>query len=631
MPQNPQVTFQPTKKEMATIKFLLEKFDYCLRLRNKRYAIIGNRTPKQYWDEQEKRFTCYAPPKDVGEDEWQANVVMGLTRNAVLNQVAKTGMQVPKTRIQDWTQNGFMSTERSRIWENLQKWNLRRQNADFLQQFVSLGHYVRGNSCVYTGFEDKETEVDLIDELDFETGELNYTPSKISAWGPKRQIVPLDEIYFPNFYKNNLKLQPFVVWARIEDYDSWKSTHEGYKNFKKVKPGIWAVPAIDDPFFKPRTALGENHVYVMRFYGNPREGGEDRFIEMANGVPMTDDCLPFNHKYPPFGWSLNEPLIDNFMLGCGVPFKMMDQQDAGDSQMNMLLDKSALSIQKPVMTDDPDVRVENFLYPGGIMKFTKGSQYDLAPIEGVTQSEFNFLQMTIQQAKEFSGTYGGGEQATPRGGGVTARQAMMAEEEAKRGLMLSMTNLEMLERDLTILEIQNLKQFLPGADKMLEAEEVPLFNGRRGRFVAILAKNMQQALKLEQEQKLTMMEVAGEDSGVPTEAVALTPDWFDESDRLEAECVTQSSYQNNSVLEQAMSDERLLSLVNLKPLIPSLNVEEILRDNMEKHGEDTTKFLSGQQMPEETPQGEQSPVPGGDLTNQASGVQSLGALMGTPS
>lgn len=616
-------TWVPSAKDLKTIKHLLGKFDYCDKLRRKKFPIIGDRTPKQYWEEQEKRFTCFAPPKDVTEDDWQANVVMGITRNAVLSQVSKTGMRVPEAHVQDWTKNGFMDTERSRIWQNAYRWSLRRENADWLQQFVSLGNYVRGNACLYEGFEDRETEVEIVDETDFETGEIKTKKEKVSSWGPRRQIVPLDEIYYPNFFKNSLKQQTYVIWSRLEDYDSLKAECGGYKNWEKVKPGIWNAPDTEDPVFRPRTLMGKNHVQVIRYYGNPWEGGEDRFILMANGVPLVDQPLPFNHKRPPFGWTLNEPFSDSFMLGCGVPYKMMDQQDSADSLMNMGLDKNALSMQKPVMTDDPDVRVDNFLTPGGIMKFTKGSSYQLAPIEGVTSGEYNFMQLVIGQAKEFSGAYGGSAGATPKGGKITARQAMMMEEEVRRQLAISMTNLEDLERDICILRLHNLKQFLPGSGKRIEAQDAKLHDGKRGRFVAILAKNMAQAQKMENDNELSLLEIAGQQGGTPTEAVAIAPDWFDETDRLEAECVSDSAYQKNTTLEQAVADQRMAQLIQLKPLIPSLNIEELVRENMEKHGEDVSKLLSAQPQ-----QGPPQPGQPGQPGQGGQGAPALASQMG---
>ena len=640
-------TWVPTLKEVKTMKHVLSKFDYCLKLRNKKYPILGDRTPAMYWTESEKRFTCFAPPKDITEEDWQANVVMGLTRNAVLSQVSKTGLKVPMAHVQDWTKNGFMDTERSRIWQNVYKWSLRREDADTMQQFVALGNYVRGNACLYEGFEDRETEVEIVEETDFETGEVKTKKEKISAWGPRRQVVPLTEVYYPNFFKNNLKTQSYVVWARSEDYDSLKAECEGYKNWKKVKPSIWNVPAIDDPFFKPRTLLGSKHVFVIRYYGNPHEGGEDRFILLANGVPLIDQPLPFNHKRPPFAWALNEPFTDAFMLGCSVPFKMMDQQDSSDSLMNMGLDKNALSMQKPVMTDDPDVRVDNFLTPGAIMKFSKGSTYQMAPIEGVTSGEFNFMNMVVNQAKEFSGAYGGAASATSKGGKITARQAMMQEEEVKRQLGISMKNLEAQERDICILRLQNLKQFLPGSGKRIEAQDAALstdfHGGKRGRFVAILAKNAADAQKMENDAELSMLEIAGQKQGIPTEAVAITPDWFDETDRLEASVISDSSYQDNTTLEQAVADQRMQMLIQMKQFVPSINVEEILRENMETHGEDTSKFLSAQ--PPAPPPGQGGPggpgsPPGGPpqgaggqggapaLSSQIGGNQSLNSLLG---
>jgi hypothetical protein len=637
MTENPAV-FQPSKKDLETIKYVLESFDYCKRLREKKYPLIGNRTPKQYWDECEKRFVAYAPPKDVTEDDWQANVVMGITRNAVLSQIAKSGLRVPETQIQDWTKDGFMDTERSRIWQNMYRWSLRRENADWMQQFVSLGCYVRGNACLFEGFDDKEVEVEIVEDTDQDTGELKTRTDKVSTWGPRRQIVPLDEIYFPNYFKNELKRQTYVIWARTEDYDSLKVECEGYKNWKKVKPGIWNVPAINDPFFKPRTVMGKRHVFVIRVYGNPWEGGEDRFCMMANGVPLVDGPLPFNHKRPPFSWGMNEPFSDAFMLGCSVPFKIMDQQDTGDAFMNMMIDKNTLSLQKPVMTDDPDARIDNFIYPGSIMRFTKGSTWTVAPIEGVTAGEANFLQTVITQAKEFSGAFGGGTAATSKGGKVSARQAIMQEEEVKRQLGISMSNLEALERDICILRLQNLQQFLPGSGQRIEAEGVKLRDGKRGRFVAVLAKNMREAMRMEKvEHKLSQIEMAGQISESPTEAVAIAPDWFDMTDRLEAQCVSESSYRRNSSLDQSVADERMQILVAMKPLIPTLDAEEVVRANMEKHGEDAERFMSAKPQQPQMPPGQEGAA-GGPAANsfmsqmaQTGQEKSLNAAMGTSS
>jgi hypothetical protein len=327
------------------------------------------------------------------------------------------------------------------------------------------------------------------------------------------------------------------------------------------------------------------------------------------------------------------------MLGCGVPFKMMDQQDSADAAMNMAQDKNTLSMQKPVMTDDPDARIDNFIYPGAVLKFTKGSQWQVAPIEGVTTGEFNFLQLAIQQAKEFSGAFGGAAAASARGGKVSARQAVMMEDEVKRQLSLSMTNLESLERDLCVLRMHNLKQFAPGSGQRIEAQGTDLSNKKKGRFVMVLAKNIKEAVRMESiDHELTNIELAGEANGLQTEAVAIAPEWFDQTDRLEVECVAESAYLRNSTLEQAVADDRMKLMIGLKPLIPSLNVEEIIRSNMDKHGEDTRRFLSAQPPPQ-SPQPGQPVQPsqperppskkGADITTQVAGNQGLSQMLGT--
>lgn len=622
-------TYVPTDGERKTIREVLSSFDEMRKVRERPLKLLGDRTMKRYWDEQEKRAVAYCPLKDIDSEDWKSNVVLGLTRNAILNQMGKTGLRVPECRIQSLSRLGFVDDERSRIWQNAYRWSLRRENADYLQQYVSLGLYVRGNACLYEGFEDTETELEMVDSWDESTGEVRTSKGKVTHWGPRRRIVPLDEIYYPNVYLNNLKEQSEVIWSRIEDYESLRPEFGKYANWKHVRPGTWSLAYVNDPFFRPRENLRrDNQVHVLRRYGNPHRGGKDRMTVMVGGVPLYDKPLPFNHKRPPFSWTLNEPFSDSFMLGCGVPFKMLDQQDMADGVMNSAMDKNLLAMNRPVMTDDPDVRISNMVRTGDIMRFTPGSKWEIAPLEGVTSSEFNFLQLVVQQAKEFSGAFGGGNAMTANGGKVTARQAVMLEDEVKRGLSVSMTNLENLERDLCVMRLSNLRQHLPGSGRTVLADESDLSEGRKGRFVMFLAKDMREALRMEAEEgRLSAVEVAGEKAGQPTEAVALSPEWFDYGDELEASCQAESAYSRNSTLELALSDERLAMLVNIKAVVPELDVAELLKDNMRKHGEDSEKYLSAPQASPVPPAGA---MPTPEMAAQlGQGKMGAGQLIGT--
>jgi hypothetical protein len=222
--------------------------------------------------------------------------------------------------------------------------------------------------------------------------------------------------------------------------------------------------------------------------------------------------------------------------------------------------------------------------------------------------------------------------ATAKGGRVTARQAIMLEEEVKSQVGISMSNLEHLERDICILRLHNLRQTLSGSGETLTVDDVDLEGGRRGRFVMYLAESMSDAIRMESEEgKLSTIERAGEDAGIQTEAVAVAPDWLELDDRLEAECVPESSYQRNSTLEQAVADERLMMFANMKPIVPSINMEELVRANMDRHGEDTSRFMSeqaAQQMPMVPGQEMQSP----ELASQIGALQmnkSAGKMTGT--
>lgn len=632
--------FVPTPAQEALIKLVFEDLKDMQKARDRKYRLLGDRSPQRYWDEQEKRFTTYIPPKDVTEDDWQANVVMGLTRNAVLSQVSKTGMRVPEVHFKTFGEDGYVDDVRSRIYDNAYKWANVRINADLIQQYVSIGTFVRGNSCVYLGFEEKQIDVELVTDVD-ERGKAVTKKQVEERWGPTRQIVPLNEILFPNYFANDIQEQPKVIWKQTVPYATAKAEFGHLPNWKYVVPGKYTVGVVNDPFFYSRSQLHGKHVDIVRHYGNPWAGGDDRLIVMVQNVPMYDMPLPFNHKRLPFAWGKNSLFTDKFMLGMGVPFMMMDAQDIADANWNMALDKNTLSMQKPIMTDDPDPTVRTYLSPGAIMQFTRGSTWQTAPIEGVTSGEFNLLQESMRQAKEFSTAFGGAMSQTARGGKITAKQAAMIEEETKRLLGIPMSNLESLERDAAIQIINNFIQFATGSGRSIDIGDAKIHDGRRGRFVAFFSESLKKAQALETDalRTLSAIELAGEQAGQPTEAVAIAPDWFDLCDRIEASAIGESAYNASKSLEQAMASE---DYAMLRP-DPLIDGEELLRITLKKKGLDPDKLITKQapqaqdqqqqgQQQGQQPGGQGPPQPGvGPLAAQLSGSaqpKSLSAMTG---
>lgn len=620
--------FKPTRKDQRLLRSIYQdKADFD-EVRNKQYTLLGSRTPQQYWTEQEKRFVSFAPPKDLTEDDWQANIVMGITRNAVLAQVSKTGTRVPECRINCYSKDGFIDTERSRIYQNSYRWSLRREGADKLQQYISLGNYIRGNVAVYEGFENKTIKVDIITDYDPDKDEVETEEKEERRWGPKRQVVPLQELYYPSMFVNDIQDQHTVIWEQFVDYEVLEAEYGHLPRWKYVPKGNYMADTGQGSFFQSKFQMGRNMVHVLRRYGNVWKGGKDRHEVVAGGIPLVDMPLPFNHKKLPFAWGKNNPFTDKFMLGMGVPYMAMDHQDIADAISNSLLDKNTLHTLRPIMTDDPDPSARTYLSPGGLLQFTKGSTYMPAPLEGVSSSEMQMMMTAIQQAKEFSGAYGGGTSASPQGGSVTARQAVMHEEETKRLLGISMTNLEYVERDIATMRLPNLMQFAPGADMKIEASDVQLHNGAKGRFIAYFTKTLKEAVDLEAvDYKLSQAEIAGFDAGVPTEAVAISPDWFDMNDRIEAECVPESSYNQSKALEAAMANE---DYVMLQPN-PLINQEELLRDLLKTKNKDPEKLMmkaSSQLPPMPQGEGQESAGAVNSQLSPANPMESLNSLVG---
>lgn len=603
--------YAPKGRELDVKKRTEKDFEEMLKVRRRRYRQLGDRTPQQYWNESEKRFLSYAPPKDITEEDWNANFVMALTRNAVMSQVAKVGSKIPEARFRAVMRDGITEDVDSLLLQNYYRYANRRERADQLQVFNALGAFVRGNSCWFEGWEDFEGTAKIISDIDFETGDVKFKEEKVRRFGPKRTLVPVHEIFYKNIYCNDLRANPKVVRRVIMTKDQFKTLFGKNRNYKYVRPGMpLSANAGEEPFFKPSTNLGTDLIEVRYEFNSVLQGGVDEYVVWANGVILIDTPMPFNHKLVPLAWCITEPMMDEFLIGLSTPFKVMAQQDSGDGFWNAILDRETLYVNRPIMTtaDDPDLKT--YLAPNAVIPFPSkngdGTQPTIQayPIEGVTSSDLALFERIVQQGKEDSGAYGGATASTPRGGKIAARQAQMMEEEAKRLLGTPMSALEGQERDLAAMRAMNMVQFTKGHGDRIDIEEALLSDGRRGRMVVHFPPmNSQGAESVKP--TLDAEELAGEKSGEPTEAIAVPSDWYDMVDRVEAMTETASSYASSRAVESQVFNEKMMTHAKIPELSKLTDWAEVNRESWKKDGYDPEKFTA-----KTTPQ--QTPIEGGD-------------------
>jgi hypothetical protein len=647
--------YQPLGAELELKRRVEKDFEEMLAVRRRKYRQLGNKTLQQYWDESTKRFLSYQPPKDVTEDEWQANMVMGLTRNAVLNQISKIGTRIPEAHFKTVLKGGISEDMDSLLVQNYYRYSLRRERADRLQPFNALGAFMRGNSCWFEGWEDFEGEAKIITDIDFETGDVKFELQDVKRYGPQRKAVPVNEVFYKNIYVNDLRDNNKVVRRVFMSKDKFKTLFGKNKNYKYVRPGNPSpASGAEDPFFKPSANLGKMLVEVRYEYNSIWYGGPDQYVVWANGVILIDTPMPFNHKHVPLVWCVTEPMDDEFLIGMSTPWKVMNEQDSGDGFFNSMLDRQTLYINRPMITtaEDPDTRT--YLQPNGVIpmpnKNSDGTPATVTtyPIEGVSNADMAVFTQLVQMGRENSGAYGGAGAQSPRGGKVSALQARLMEEEAKRLLGIPMASVEFQERDLAALRAMNFLQFTRGHGDKIEIEDALLSDGRRGKVIVHFPGSKDEAERLKPE--LNTEELAGEKAGEPTEAIIAPTDWYDMVDRVEAKVETESSYMSNRTLDSALFTEKMATMAKIPPLSERVEWDEIARESFKKDGLDPEKFMAKHPVTPQTeegqpggpgamrPQGQQAapgqpPAPGvGQLTKQAlptPPAPGLGAIMGT--
>jgi hypothetical protein len=220
---------------------------------------------------------------------------------------------------------------------------------------------------------------------------------------------------------------------------------------------------------------------------------------------------------------------------------------------------------------------------------------------GPDASSFNMLQTALKFAGENSGqVMGGGPAQTSRGGKVTARQAMMQEEQSRQLLGLNAKMLEKLERDCTELRCKNILQFYTLPDKVeaitgakpdeyqtlfsrvFRVDDTKLSDGTYGTTVLRMADEN----KMPTEHELEVEEEVAALQGQNVEIFAFTPDYIRNID-FDVQTVSESTYMQSKSLKQALGGEFYqLMLAN-----PLANQEENLRELVDLYDKDPDKFI----------------------------------------
>ena len=599
------VHFNPTDKDTDAINLVLKDFIKGRSITQKSYAQFNGRNLYDCIDDWTKRWNGYIPEASPLLDSTQSQIFLNYTRNAIISYLVKVALGMPSPKI--IAVNKKLNTTNRKFAEvltDMNQYSLNAENGEARFFESALEVTTKGTVIKYEGYSKQEEEIDVPETFDAVTGELRTKKEKKVIYDDcYQEIVPIEDFYISNPYQPDVQKQPFVIWRRLTTIEEARTEFGHYKNFEYVRAGQHTVTADPTTFYRNSiaTELGNDQVEILRYYNRTKQ----KHIILINGVPVYIGAIPFKDGKYPFAKGIYEPAGNDFFWGLGFPNKIQGEQDLKNMFFNMAVDKATGALLPYGLTSDLDDIIEDeVLAPNKIRKVGDINKWKIDVLPGLSSSDVQMIQLIDKNIGENSGS-GTGPTSSPRGGKLAARQILLQQQETMQKLGFSMNFLEDFERDRTELRVHHILQFysIPKMSKITGEDgktlnqlvyrdvvltNVPLEDGKIGNKVIKLVGKQDEAGRKKLEEELSVVEATGDETGTPTEALAIEVDTFYDYN-FGVQIVKNSSYEKNQALDQSSRMEFANWRLGLAQVAP-VNAPELVKWVEESYDVDSNRF-----------------------------------------
>ena len=629
-----------TPEQQDEIAFITEKMNVMYQYQQQARGEFNERTLKQYEDDNQKRINSYIEPRGEDLDSWQTRGFEGITREKMFAFVSKVAMNRPKYKFKATRDDGFIDKSISEAVEDFHTYTWNYEDPTSVEFFFDSWSTAGSGTCiVWEGVEQIEEEVEEIESYNIVTGELKTSKPKTikSDINCKRRRVPLTNFFIWDWHQTNIQRQTYVAETQTLTMSDFKRTYGNYKNADKVQSTQETREMFGDSFFMQAwEGTSEDKVHVTHFYS--QENGKKRYRIVANGVLIL--ATPFARKDGklPFARYIFKPFADSsFFYGKALPDEIAGDQDLYNAFKNMMLDRSILYIQRPMVGNGSEEVDDLVLRPHGIVNY-KGDlkPLDLAP---PTSNDIEILEYLRGAANRQTSDV---QQSGQTGKGVTAREIVIADENARKLAGVARLFLEAGDLQATKLRIGNIFQFYfepTRIEEVLEGEvgkmiyrtitleNAQLSDKKQGTKIIELAGTREE---LPSREELDIQEEMAHMSGFEMEKIAFNASYLKRFE-VDLSVLTESSYEQSRSLELAMYNEYQLLVAKLYPQKFQQYQDVFFRELNDIYDKDSSQF-EGQpeQQPTPTQQAMTQEAGAGEITNQIANpeMNSLAKLTG---
>ena len=586
-------------------------YDYYSTMRetmNQPYRYFNNRTMVQYIDDSTERFNGYLPPR-TDKYDWQSHVFSNATRNKTMALFAKIGLQAPDVKLLSTDTKNKISKRASSIIHDCYVQSKVKSNASMEYFNETLDCAVKGTVIAYEGYKVAERKIKEIKTYDPLTGDVTFDVKTIKDYDDcYSEICNLPDFFIWNIYEPEVQNQSRIIWRKKMLKDEFLHNFSKYPNVSKVKAGGEMTPEDETEFYKEEWGidLKSDSVEVLYCYDRPK----DEYLIIANGVLLQDTPFPWNHKKYPFGKTVFEKFDISFFYGKSLPDKMLADQDTLNTLYNMALDKTFLSIFPPILDSTINEVEDELLVPGRRMPVEDINSMKELQIKSVDNSHFNMLELV---SKNIDLSSVSATQQGQSGSGSTAREVVLAEENAR--ILMGVFNflLEDLVWQKAKLRIPNILQFYSqpnkveilkrkGVDEITESfkeiviDNIVLEDGKTGiKKIRIVGDNVTGNKRNAKNRIAEEERVQRTEEGINMEILEVPASYIRQLD-VDISIVKNSGYMTSKSTKMAMELEYIKYVLSLFP--DMVNKEALFEDLNEIYEKDNDRLMM-QKEPEQ--------------------------------
>jgi hypothetical protein len=584
------------------IKRIYDEFSDMRNQRNKKWRWLNDRTLREYIEDSQLRINGYVPTKEEqGKESWQSNVFHPVTRNKFKAILASVALDIPEIRITAQNERSKEDQKRAYVMRNLLKYTYDNDNKEEKNFFEAWETAEKGTVVVYDGYLRKKEKRRIISSFDPNTGDIETEEKEIETESQCfEQIIPLMNLYIADFHIYDIQKQPALIWVDRMTKEMFDHEYGKYKGAKLVPEKVPETNKNEEDtiyieMWSDRFE-GDSPIEVVKYYNKMN----DEFIILANGVLLLDAPLLLGKKkkYYPFAKTVFEPLATDFFYGNSLPNSLMGEQDVINALYNMALDKTYKSMAPALLIgntnkddfdlDDQNTTIDTKIYVQDI------NQVREMPTSGINVSDIKMIEI-VSRGIDLSSV--DSNQSGVAGRGVTAREVVIANENAKRlkGILyLFLTSLWKQKMRLRIFNIltyytkDKAKQIIGEGKKgiidtyMVNNAELP--DGTKGTLGIRVSDKLPDKNELDME--AMEYEVRSDKN---YHIISMKSEYLDDW-TFDINVVSESVFQKDSVLSQMKMQEKLQILASFFPNFIMSNQDKLAKDTLMAYEDDPDEY-----------------------------------------